>query len=198
LQNHREFAQLIDLLRDEPVVNVMEIGTARGGWIGTLAGCLGRTLKIVTVDPFDPNERQFPSGIPNCEDRYGDVRFTLQQDGHQVEHCRWTSLDERTRKLAHQFTEKNGPLDLLHIDGDHSMKGCLADFEAYKALVRPGGFIVFHDTANPEEPGVRAVFQAVAGDQGEAFQTWEFRCMAGAPKGRGVGVIRKPLIDAAT
>ncbi len=197
LQNHQEFAQLVELLREEQVVNVMEIGVARGGWIGTLATCVGRSLNVLTVDPFDPEERQFPSGIPNCKERYLEVWKTLAGAGHCMEHVHRSSRDPLTIQSVQKFVSKHGLLDLLHIDGDHSMQGCLADYEAFKEFVRPGGFIVFHDTSNPEEPGVRAVFEAIAGDKGEAFQTWEFRCQDGAPKGRGVGVVRKQLADAA-
>ncbi len=36
-------------------------------------------------------------------------------------------------------------VDLLFIDGDHSYKGVLADFENYFPLVNSGGFIIFDD-----------------------------------------------------
>jgi predicted O-methyltransferase YrrM len=36
-------------------------------------------------------------------------------------------------------------IDLLLIDGDHSLKGVFADFNRYYNLVRPGGYIVLHD-----------------------------------------------------
>lgn len=37
------------------------------------------------------------------------------------------------------------PLDLLFIDGDHSVKGCLADFLLFYPHVAVGGYIVLHD-----------------------------------------------------
>ena len=36
-------------------------------------------------------------------------------------------------------------LDLLFIDGDHSLQGVAKDFAAYRGFVRDGGIIVFHD-----------------------------------------------------
>jgi predicted O-methyltransferase YrrM len=36
-------------------------------------------------------------------------------------------------------------LDFLFIDGDHSLAGVKSDFEMYSPLVRPGGFVAFHD-----------------------------------------------------
>ncbi len=37
-------------------------------------------------------------------------------------------------------------IDYLHIDGDHSYEGALADFTNYLPLMNPNGIITFHDT----------------------------------------------------
>jgi hypothetical protein len=42
------------------------------------------------------------------------------------------------------------PVDLAFIDADHTMEGCLKDWNAVAPFVRPGGIIVLHDT----EPGL--------------------------------------------
>jgi hypothetical protein len=36
--------------------------------------------------------------------------------------------------------------DIIFVDGNHSRAVARADYETYKKLVRPGGFLVFHDT----------------------------------------------------
>jgi cephalosporin hydroxylase len=41
--------------------------------------------------------------------------------------------------------------DILFIDGDHSYAGVKKDYEMYKDLVKDGGYIMFHDTVNPNE-----------------------------------------------
>lgn len=38
------------------------------------------------------------------------------------------------------------PIDLLHIDGDHSYEGVKRDFDAWGRGVKPGGRVIFHDT----------------------------------------------------
>lgn len=48
---------------------------------------------------------------------------------------------------------KNGPIDLLFIDGDHSYEGCKRDIEAWFTHMKPHGVILFHD-ADETSPGV--------------------------------------------
>ncbi len=189
LQNHREFCELIDLLRDEQIVNVCEIGCADGGWLGILAGCLGRPLNILAIDP-DPNSYPRPGECPaNYPRRFQDVVGLLRRGGHEITHIAKRSNSDDALQAARAWVKKHGSLDLLHIDGDHSLKGCLADWDNYRGLVRPGGFVVFHDTANPDEPGVRQVFESIQ-VANEIGQAWELRCAHGSPKGRGIGVVR--------
>jgi predicted O-methyltransferase YrrM len=57
-------------------------------------------------------------------------------------------------------------LDFLFIDGDHTYDGVKQDFERYKALVRRGGLIAFHDIA-PAHAG-----SAVIDDPGEVPRFW--------------------------
>lgn len=56
-----------------------------------------------------------------------------------------TSTVERVQNLLDAQS-----VDLLFIDGDHSYDGAMADFEAYRPLVRPGGWVAFHDIV-PQE-----------------------------------------------
>lgn len=39
----------------------------------------------------------------------------------------------------------DGSIDTIFIDGDHTYKGCLADFIHWYNKVKPGGKIIFHD-----------------------------------------------------
>lgn len=39
----------------------------------------------------------------------------------------------------------NKPIDFLYIDGDHTVPGCLTDFNLYEPHVVDGGFILLHD-----------------------------------------------------
>jgi hypothetical protein len=54
--------------------------------------------------------------------------------------------------------ESVAPIDLLMIDGDHSVAGFLNDWK-YSRLVRPGGYVVAHDLNN--NPGPNVFYDAV-------------------------------------
>ncbi|MBU0943505.1 MAG: class I SAM-dependent methyltransferase [Proteobacteria bacterium] len=53
-------------------------------------------------------------------------------------------------KIRDQIKNK---IDLLYIDGDHTVKGMFGDFNTYYDDVRVGGYIIIHDV-NPEMCGV--------------------------------------------
>lgn len=57
------------------------------------------------------------------------------------------------------------PIDLLHIDGDHSFEAVKADFENWVQWIRPGGRVMFHDTVT--FPTVRAFFDGLPGRKTE-------------------------------
>ena len=59
---------------------------------------------------------------------------------------------------------KNGSIDCLFIDGDHTKSGVKKDIELYAMKVRRGGTIYFDDVAT-EFPGVvEAVFEMIIGN----------------------------------
>jgi len=41
----------------------------------------------------------------------------------------------------------NRRIDLLFIDGDHSLEGVRADFELFRPWMSPDGLVIFHDTS---------------------------------------------------
>lgn len=43
------------------------------------------------------------------------------------------------------------PVDVLLIDGDHSLEGVKADYERFEPFVREGGLILFHDVCWPNK-----------------------------------------------
>ena len=70
------------------------------------------------------------------------------------------------------------PLELLFIDGDHSYEGAKADFERWRAFVRPGGHVLFHDAV--DTGGYGNVYPGVARLIGEIGDGWERQPGAGS------------------
>jgi len=68
----------------------------------------------------------------------------LKEQGHDAHWVRGNSHLPDTIAAARTILE-NRTVDFLHIDGDHSAAGSLADWHDYGPLVRPGGIAAFHD-----------------------------------------------------
>jgi MMP 1-O-methyltransferase len=120
---------------------VVEIGS----WKGKSTYCLAQGLKsgvINAVDPFDATG----SGEDSItyEQRRGQEPLVEQfkrnlgqhiQSG-QVVPCVGPSRD---------FVGKFPKIDLLFIDGDHSVEGCRFDFQNFTPQLAVGGYLLFHD-----------------------------------------------------
>jgi predicted O-methyltransferase YrrM len=67
--------------------------------------------------------------------------------------------------------DRQPPVDLIFIDGDHSYQGLASDWRAWSHLVAPGGIVGLHDSrSTPERPiedagSVRATRDIVLKDQ---------------------------------
>jgi Methyltransferase domain len=66
------------------------------------------------------------------------------------------------------------PVDLVHVDWDHSYEAVRNDFEAWEPLVRLGGRILFHDTQS--FPGVRKFFDELPGRKAEIYEHHGLGC----------------------
>jgi predicted O-methyltransferase YrrM len=79
------------------------------------------------------------------------------------------------------------PVDVLFIDGDHSLDGALADWRMYSPLVRPGGLVLLHDIKCAGEEAVAAAWEQIrAGVTDSGGSTTEIYADAGKPLGFGI------------
>ncbi len=83
---------------------------------------------------------------------------------------------------AKLFAAQRITIDYLHIDGDHSRDGMLADFRDYAPLVSSEGVITFHDLAMPS---IGAALATIAAE----YPEWEH--VGFAEIGAGTGVLRR-------
>lgn len=118
-----------------------------GSWQGKSTYCLSRGLrsgKVYAIDPFnadgglDKDSEKIYAEKKGTDDLY--AKFVNNMTRLKV-----LSKIVAKRGYSYQFTVDFNKIDVLFIDGDHSIEGCKLDFELFSPKVAIGGFIAFHD-----------------------------------------------------
>jgi predicted O-methyltransferase YrrM len=153
LSTWEEQACLFHLATEAPENGVIvEIGS----WIGhgtclLASGVRGPSARVFAVDAFtgmteNPGEKV---GLANFLLK---VNRNLTQRELFDQHLRRFHLQDRVTPLAFTSEEavrhlplKPGSVDLLFIDGGHTLNVVRKDIELYVPLVKPGGIVAFHD-----------------------------------------------------
>ena len=127
---------------------IVEIGSWKGRSTTWLAyGARTRGRKVYAVDPHrhsreDPSARTLDEFLGNLE-RAG-VREVVEP------------LVMTSAEAVEVIT---GPIEVLFVDGDHSVEGARADARLWLPRVMAGGMVMFHDVATSGYSGPRRVFQ---------------------------------------
>jgi len=140
---HNHFHILYDLCEniDKDNITYMEIGTFAGG-SASLMSKNQKVKKIISVDIGYPIKKEIP--IKNVNN--------FKHDNCEYDYIEGDSKSEETIKKVYDLIKN---VDILFIDGDHKYNAVIKDFENYKDLVLPGGFIVFDDYLDDvHSPGV--------------------------------------------
>lgn len=123
--------------------NVMEIGSHHGGTMYLWCKLLKNEGKRIAVDlPGGRFGGLAAEDIDRRNERmqaWSPEMSIICEDSHDV------ATFEKVRGLLGEER-----LDFLFIDGDHTYEGVKLDFFMYRNLVRPGGFIAFHDIKDTE------------------------------------------------
>lgn len=124
-----------------PGGTILEIGS----WKGKSTYCLARGLqqgKVFAIDPFDA------AGEPGSHELYLARRgsSTLREQFEQ----RMNTLGVLDKIVvlqgySTQYVGHVPRIDLLFIDGDHSIHGTGFDYLNYEPFLASGGYIAFHD-----------------------------------------------------
>lgn len=130
-QHREEVVGLTSFLAALNPRNVVEIGTFKGG----LSFVLSRLCqKLVTVDLENTNGYDFDINARS-------QMIASWKNATSVLGC---SFDVATwQKVRAVFGSE--PIDFIMIDGGHQYEPVYRDFFAYFNLVRPGGWVAFHD-----------------------------------------------------
>jgi predicted O-methyltransferase YrrM len=130
-QKESEMMGLLAIASKLPLKSAVEIGTANGGTLYMLSKAAERDAILLTVDLR--NDWKRATLLRSCSKR-----------GQRIHVIRGNSQQQETfEKVIRELGSKK--LDLLFVDGDHSLEGVTRDFKLYSKLVRPGGVIAMHD-----------------------------------------------------
>ena len=141
VQNHKEIYGASEFFKSLKVKNFMEIGTDQGGTFAIWSKLSEDGIRISVDLPHG----QF--GRSDYDEYQRDAYLTSL--GSNV-HMFWgDSHDYKMLENVENIIDSE-MLDFLFIDGDHTYEGVKQDYEMYKHLVKPGGWIGFHDIKDTE------------------------------------------------
>jgi MMP 1-O-methyltransferase len=141
----------------------VEIGVYEGSSAVVLCRALPADADLHLVDPFTAHATLLPGwrGVEGAT-RRAVGRAVRERRGPRLH---WhVELSERTAERW------SGPVDLVFVDGDHSVEGCRLDWDVWSPHVTRGGTVVFHDAraGHPEGEGLpgptRVVDELFRGD----------------------------------
>jgi predicted O-methyltransferase YrrM len=121
-----------------------------GCFIGYSTLCIAQALEdgeqghLHSFDLFLENPEYVSPVVGECSDTLRAARAHVEKAGlaHRVTLHRGDSSSEMQRL----FGEREGVIDMAFIDGDHTIKGCMRDWEVVDSLLVEGGVILLHDT----------------------------------------------------
>lgn len=127
---------------------IVEIGSWKGRSTTWLAhGAMERGLRVMAIDPHansreDVSARTFEAFEANL------IRAGVQE-----------AVQPLVLTSAEAVHIVDGPVEVLFVDGDHSVEGARRDAELWLPRVMHGGTVLFHDVASSGYSGPRRVFQ---------------------------------------
>lgn len=129
---------------------IVEIGSWKGKSTYCLAKGINTNGKILAIDPFDY------SGEPGSKKDYESRKNGIEPLKEFTENMKKFGVIKKIeikKGISKDFVEQIKDIDLLFIDGDHSIEGCKYDYENYGHKIKAGGFLLFHDY-NPIRKGI--------------------------------------------
>ena len=126
----------------EPGSTVVEIGSWKGKSTFCLAKGLRKGGRVIAIDTFDA------SGEKSSSKLYSQLKGTASLFQQFQDNMVRLKISNRIRALkgpSSEFIGQISKIDLLFIDGDHSVRGCDSDFLNYSPFIVPGGYLALHD-----------------------------------------------------
>jgi cephalosporin hydroxylase len=154
-QNKEEFLRFLEYIQGANPNTVMEIGVRDGGTSFMFANALKTCRIIIGLDIYLKNIHLLRSYRPKWIQKQEFI-------------CGDSSSDSAIKRVEKSLG--SAKLDVLLIDGDHSLKGVTRDYYAYRTFVRNGGIIAFHDICMDHR---RRYGMDTPNDSGEVYVFWQ-------------------------
>lgn len=141
-----ELAYLALITRSCEPRNIFEIGTYRGRTALNFALNSPEECVIWTLDlPFD--QRELDLERTNSADA-AIVEASYTGADYKRKDCEWKIRQLYGNSLSFDFSPYVGTMDIVFVDGAHDYEVVRSDTSNAVRMVRPGGFIIWHDFAN--------------------------------------------------
>lgn len=130
-QHRAEIIGFLRLLEAERPRRVLEIGGRRGGTLALFAAVAPADARLLSLDVAYSRAQRT-------------INPRLARPGQLITCAAMDSHSPATRHFVLEWLG-GAPLDVLFVDGDHSLKGVSRDLQMYGPLLRPNGIVGFHD-----------------------------------------------------
>lgn len=176
VQEKEEFESFLGFVSEKNIKSYLEIGVARGD---TFHEIVGEIPVGATAVAIDYPEKSW--GLTQSQMMLKAAIKDLKKTGYDV---RVIWGDSRYKGVI-ENASKDGPFDLIFIDGDHTYEGVKADFENYSPM---GKLIAFHDIANDMKRNSKGELIEVPvfwNELKQEYKHWEF-IVKGSNMGIGI------------
>lgn len=142
--NERQFHEFTHILYDIRTMlgNQPKTYLEIGSYVGSSASLMLQhpfKTKVICIDPLNLNKKHFNGTQIQEETLKININKNNINSNEVIINKNFSTDINLIKKL------QNEKIDILFIDGDHSYKGVNNDWNNYKNLVVPGGYIIFDD-----------------------------------------------------
>lgn len=144
---------------------IFEFGTYTGKTTYLLAANSGPTSRVTTITLRESDSQQYQHA---SGDSSHDRRAALREASEEKFYYTGTPEETKITQLfgdSKQFDESAmlNCFDLIFVDGSHAASYVESDSKKALAMIRPGGFVIWHDYRGPSRaPGVFRVLNRIA------------------------------------
>jgi ectoine hydroxylase-related dioxygenase (phytanoyl-CoA dioxygenase family)/predicted O-methyltransferase YrrM len=133
-------------------------------------GCAyGMTTCLMLSHPFPTDCVAVDLGIPETIE--GIVNLNVKRHTFEGNTFKYIKGDSRSGKTILEVIKESTKYDMVFIDGDHTKRGVLSDFQNYADLVEIGGYLIFDDYLDQWDcPDVRKAVDEIVRNYGSSFE----------------------------